>query len=464
VSKPYLNLILTESNKDESLNLLKSYIQNGWPPSKNKVCCSVKPYWNIQNEIHIMNNLLFKGNRLIIPKSLQKQILDKIHCGHLGINKTLNVARETVYWPNINVDIKNLIDQCLVCAKFKPNTTNEPLQCYEMSYLPWQQVGVDLLYFDGENFLVCMDYYSKYIELASLHKNYTVDNVVKHLKSFFARHGIPKSLVSDNGPPFNSCKFKSFLVDWDIEHITTSPYWSRSNGQAESAVKIVKNMLRKCKQDNSDIYLALLHYRSTAKGNFPSPAALLMSRNLRINLPMLDVKLKPEIVKFSTYERCHKQSRDRMSFYFDRKAKQTSYFFQPGDDIFFKRNPKSCWTPGIIKEKLKCGRSYYVVDLNGTVYRRNRGHIRPRKSDITNKNPSPSFSGSELSAGKNNSVVPLMDIVDPMSSANLGNGPVQNCVNDDNCVPMESPANNNYVTRSGRNIKRPKMYMHEKFD
>ena len=63
------------------------------------------------------------------------------------------------------------------------------------------------------------------------------------------------SLVSDGGPPFNSAEFKSFLYEWDVEHIVTSPYNSRSNGQAESSVKIVKNMLRKCLESKTDPYI-----------------------------------------------------------------------------------------------------------------------------------------------------------------------------------------------------------------
>lgn len=288
---------------------------------------------------------------------MQKEMLQKIHEGHQGISKCLSLGREIFYWPNMSADIKNIVEQCLICAKFRSCNQKEPLQSYDISKLPWQQIGIDLMYFDGQAYLVATDYYSKYIEIASLGHQCTAKSVIINLKSIFGRHGIPMSLVSDGGPPFQSVEFKSFLYDWDIEHKVTSPYHSQSNGQAESSVKIIKNMLQKCKEANVDPYIALLHYRNTPKSDLPSPAQLLMSRNLRMNVPIVSRKLKPKVVQFADYRRRVEKSQDKSANYYIRDKTELP-LLQPGDHIYFKKNPTSNWLPGVVKQRLSCQRSY----------------------------------------------------------------------------------------------------------
>ncbi|XP_047037910.1 uncharacterized protein K02A2.6-like isoform X1 [Helicoverpa zea] len=393
VTKDYSTKLSQHTNKDESLQLLKKYYYEGWPKSKSKVSQLVKPYWNIQAEIHVVKDLLFKGSKLIVPQSMYKEMLDKIHEGHQGINKCLKLARDSLYWPNMSVDIKNLVEQCLICAKFKPCNQKEPLQNFEINKYPWQQVGIDLMYIDNLSYLIVTDYYSKYIEIALLNKNSTAKNVITHLKSIFARHGIPLSLVSDGGPPFQSLEFKNFLHEWDIEHIITSPYHAQSNGQAESSVKIVKNMLKKCKENSSDPYIALLQYRNTPKNNLPSPAQLLMSRNLRDNVPKSYKKLKPKVVKFKDYKECVNKNNVNKSKYYNRNSKPLSLLY-PNDHVYFKRKPNYNWEHAIVKQRLANNRSYVIEDVNGVRYRRNRIHLRHKYSPMLS-NSSSSLSSSQ---------------------------------------------------------------------
>ena len=127
-----------------------------------------------------------------------------------------------------------------------------------------------------------VDHYSDFIELDELDKTLS-STVIKHSKSHFARHGIPEVLLSDNGPQFVSTEFAAFCDLYGITHITTSPYWPRGNGKAESAVRIVKTFMKKC----ADIQLALLTYRNTPKeGHSLSPARRIMGRRTRLNIPV----------------------------------------------------------------------------------------------------------------------------------------------------------------------------------
>ena len=83
---------------------------------------------------------------------------------------------------------------------------------------------------------------------------------IKVLKTYFARHGIPDVLVSDNSPQYSS-GILSLLTKF--KHVTSSPRYPRSNSKAEGAVKTCKMLLKKAELAKANIYLALLDHRNT---------------------------------------------------------------------------------------------------------------------------------------------------------------------------------------------------------
>ena len=64
------------------------------------------------------------------------------------------------------------------------------------------------------------------------------------MKNSFAYHGIPETVISDNGTEFISAEFKTFSVDWNFQHVTSRPHYPQSNGEAERAVKTAKELLK----------------------------------------------------------------------------------------------------------------------------------------------------------------------------------------------------------------------------
>lgn len=93
-------------------------------------------------------------------------------------------------------------------------------------------MGADLFQFDKSHYLVVVDYFSRYFEVAKLTST-TSEAVIEHFKSIFARHGIPEVVRSDNGPQFVSGYFQKFSRTWGFSHITSSPRFPQSNGEAE---------------------------------------------------------------------------------------------------------------------------------------------------------------------------------------------------------------------------------------
>ena len=154
-----------------------------------------------------------------------------------------------------------------------------------MPSFPWQKLGCDLFDHQGAQYLLVVDYYSKYPILMKLNST-TSAAIINHLKSIYAEYGTPESLVTDNGPQYSSREFAAFCNHWGINHITSSPLYPKSNGFIERMVQTVKNLLKKSDAAGQDPYLALLSYRTTPiDRNLPSPAKVLSQRDYRTQLP-----------------------------------------------------------------------------------------------------------------------------------------------------------------------------------
>ena len=175
--------------------------------------------------------------------------------------------------------------QIALCCKFITNKS-ESLIAFSFPERPWKKIGVDLFQLGNKNYLFVVDYYSRWIETPLLSSTKS-ESVISHMKSIFARLGIPIECHSDGGPQFDSYASSNFAKEYGFKHIFSSPHYPQSNGMAESAVKIVKTMLKKCQLSNEDPYAALLNYRSTPIKNGYSPAELIMGRKLRTEVPIL---------------------------------------------------------------------------------------------------------------------------------------------------------------------------------
>ena len=210
-----------------------------------------------------------------------------------------------------------------------------------------------------------VDYYSGFIETAKVSSTTSTD-VVTHLKSIFARHGIPD--ISDNGPQYSSSLFAKFSREYKFNHITSSPRYPQANGEAERAVKTIKAMLDKC----SDPYLGLLAYRTTPLENGYSPAKLLMGQKIQSTLPVINSLLMPNALPFESLMQKEEKRRRKMkqNFYQHHKA-NSSRPLQKGEEVWLLDTSAS----GTIQAEV-APRSYLVHTDNGDL-RQNRKHLVP---------------------------------------------------------------------------------------
>ena len=98
-----------ETDSDPVLSRLREVVLNGWPENRAELAPELRECWNFRDELCICDGLLMKGDRLITPSSLRREMLDKIHSSHLGVEKCINRARETVYWPGVCEQIKEKV-------------------------------------------------------------------------------------------------------------------------------------------------------------------------------------------------------------------------------------------------------------------------------------------------------------------------------------------------------------------
>lgn len=365
--------IRRETEGDEVLQMLRQVILQGWPDDKDNISPQLMPYFHIRDEMSVQNGLVFKGERVVIPHSMRGQMKKAIHTSHIGIESCLRRARECLFWPGMNADIKQYISMCETCRKYEMSNQKETLMNHELPYMPWEKVGVDLFELDGKDYMVTVDYYSNYWEIDRLYDT-KAKTVICKLKAHFARYGIPCEVISDNGSQFKSNEFNKFSETWDFEHVTTSPYNSQANGKAESAVKSAKNLLRKTSDAQEDQYLALLDFRNTpTQGLGSSPVQRLMNKRTRSLLPMTRRLLEPRTVN-DDCARMQKRQQNQ-SKYFDRSAKDLKPL-EEGDTVRMKPfiKGKKEWKKGVVVERLD-ERSYEIQTDDGT-YRRNRVHLK----------------------------------------------------------------------------------------
>ena len=146
-------------------------------------------------------------------------VKERLHSAHLGYDSMMRRARVLVFWPGMSMEIKQLADSCEICLEAKPRNQKETLIQHVPSDELWEKNGVDLFTIANRDYLVTVDYFSSFwdIDLLPTTSSHTV---IMKLKGHFARYGIPKQLVSDNGPQFSAVEFKEFTAEYGIEHRT----------------------------------------------------------------------------------------------------------------------------------------------------------------------------------------------------------------------------------------------------
>ena len=373
--------VLRETNKDKELQSLKHYISTGWPAKRSQIPVSLHPYWNFRDELMVESGILMKNSKVLIPETLKQKYLMQIHQGHQGIEACRSRAREFVFWISINNDLKELVEKCDICQAQQNSTPIIQKYVSEVPPHPWHTLGSDLFYFQRIDFLVVVDYFSKYLIIRKI-PNSTSSTVIKELGMIFSEFGKPQIFRSDNGPCYASLEFEFFMQNWLIEHRTSSPHYPRSNGLAESMVKVSKNLIEKAVRQDLPWNRLLLDYRCTPiSSEIPSPAEMLFGRKLRSSISILASQVMNDRISKQRELIAKKEGK----FYTNVKDFQDrikALPFEAGQNVWLQNSDSRKYEEAVIREKCREPNSYMVeIPATGQCFRRNSNFIKPRQNE-----------------------------------------------------------------------------------
>lgn len=425
------DLIRQSIREDREMRLLKRVILEGWPSSRAKCDPDIIEYWNHRDELSFEDDLIFRGQTLLIPKSLRQEMVKQVHTGHLGVTKTLQRAKDCLFWPGMQKQITEHVLQCPICLTHRDSNAKEPMVTSEFPDRPYQVLSTDLFHFDSKDYLLTVDHYSRFFEIDYLPDTRS-GTVIRKLQTHFARNGICDILHSDNGPQFASSEFSDFVRHWKFKHETSSPLHPQGNCLAERTVGIAKKIMKKAKDCGQNIHIALLEYRNAPLDCGYSPAQLMFSRRTKSVLPITNKALLPQTVNVNKVRQRSKHVQCKQKEIYDRNARQLKPLYI-GDPVRVQIG--KIWIPGKIVQKHD-QRSYTIQTRDGKFYRRNRKVLHKTNENVSDISP---LSYNILASSP----------TEPQS-VNSANNPK---------VSLQNPNSNSpYVTRSGRVVRRNERY------
>ena len=125
IRREKIDRIRQATKEDEVMSVLIETILCGWPETKADLPIKLTPYFHTRDEYTVQDGLVFKGDRVVIPVSLRKEMKEAIHSSHIGIEGCLRRARECIYWPGMNAEIKEHISTCAVCNAYPASQQKE---------------------------------------------------------------------------------------------------------------------------------------------------------------------------------------------------------------------------------------------------------------------------------------------------------------------------------------------------
>ena len=209
----------------------------------------------------------------------------------MGIVKMKQIARGLVWWPKIDKQLELTTSKCEGCLSTRNAPPKVQIHPWEPCKSPWERIHLDFASNQMGKFLICVDAFSKWPEVIPM-RSTAAPFLIDAMKVLFSRWGLPKKVVSDNGPEFISKEFSCFLLENGIKQKTSPVGHPSSNGLAERHVQNVKKALRK--MDNEPGSLThklskfLLAYRNAPHSlTNESPAQLFLKRDLRTKLSLI---------------------------------------------------------------------------------------------------------------------------------------------------------------------------------
>ena len=416
-------VVKQETNRDEFMCNLSTLINSAFPDSKHDLPAELLPYWNIRNNLYIVDGVVLmkdqvvipvslrnsvtqaltdgSGTRIIIPPKLRQEIIQSLHSAHQGVGSMNERAKASVYWPGITKDVEFVRANCGSCNRIMPSQARtlpvEPL----IPSNPFEAIACDYFHFSGYYYFVAADRLSGWLEVQQIKVGTNeagAEGLCKALRRLMITFGVPIEISSDGGPEFTAGETQRNFKRWGIRHRLSSVSFPSSNGRAELAVKTAKRLLMdnispNGSLDNDGIVQALLVYRNTPDpGCKLSPAQILLGRPLRDTLPCIskDVMIFNNSEVLPQWKEAWIAKEEALKARYVKSLENLSEHSRPlpilehGDQVIIQnqsgRFPKKWDKSGVVVE-IKGNDQYTIkVDGSGKLTLRNRRFLRKYNS------------------------------------------------------------------------------------
>ncbi|CAO3619736.1 unnamed protein product [Cunninghamella blakesleeana] len=258
--KPHQFIFATFSESPIITKIKKEYKED---PLANKLLKSIKE--KSDPHIKLYNELIFKNNKIYVPTSVRIDVLQHRHdsklAGHYGHYRTLKLVKRSYWWPDMKSFVIKYIKTCQTCSRSKASRTSKTgeLQPLSIPSKPWESISMDFVtdlpVSNGfDSILVIVDRLTKMGHFIPCKKTINSEETASlYIQNILRLHGLPKDIVSDRGPQFNSDFWKSFNKSLGTTVSLSSAFHPESDGQTERLNQTMEQYLRcyaNYKQDN----------------------------------------------------------------------------------------------------------------------------------------------------------------------------------------------------------------------
>jgi site-specific DNA-cytosine methylase len=216
------------------------------------------PHTVVQDGIIYYRTLLGDDESLVqavlLPKALIPKVLGALHDSpiycHPGVNATLTIVRQKVYWKHMVKDIKTYIRLCEVCMMKRSEILKHAgKQVSEFYYMPFQRIGIDLVgelpRCDGDCWILHIVCWASGFNYIACLPDKKASTVAAELHKYFLLFGQPTdAIVTDNGKEFVNAAFDELTEKWGCRTIRTCPYHPKGNSRTERRHRECNTILR----------------------------------------------------------------------------------------------------------------------------------------------------------------------------------------------------------------------------
>ena len=393
-------------SKDVSISQVMKVLQKEAP--KSSLIDSTSEVKHLMREVKrlsidkdgILKRQCGKIKQIVLPKSLRQLIYRHLHeeMGHLGVERTHQLARQRVYWPKMFSDIEEYIHKKCLCVVKNPPAHQKfaPLQSIHSSS-PMELVCIDFLHLEKssgnhEYILLIVDHFSRYAQGYPC-KNKEALTAAKHLYGdFVLRFGLPGKILHDQGREFENKLFSELEKLTGIEKLRTTPYHPQCNGAVERMNSTLLKMLRTLPEKwktkwHDSVNKMLFAYNATRHDSTGySPYFLLFGREAILPIDfVLGLEDDKEPTSYSNYvrtwrnqmEEAYGEARRRSDKRKERDASRNNQkpllaSLEPGDFVLVRNTIdrggpgkiRSYWDPNpyVVKEIMGESKVVYAVE------------------------------------------------------------------------------------------------------